>query len=120
MAARPSVLGATERADEAKSTQISIVGTLIILLIVFGAAVAAGVPLLGMSAFVATTGLLGPVSQLTPLHEAVQIVTMLIGLAVGVDYAMFYLRRMLEEQDKGCSCPTSRWTSPPPPRVARC
>ncbi|MPY86031.1 MAG: MMPL family transporter, partial [Actinophytocola sp.] len=59
------------------------------------AAVAAGVPLLlGISAFVATTGLLGPVSQLAPLHEAVQIVTMLIGLAVGVDYAMFYLRRM--------------------------
>ncbi len=32
-----------------------------------------------------------------------QIVTMLIGLAVGVDYAMFYLRRMMEEQDKGRS-----------------
>src|SRR3954464_12628804 len=79
-------------------------GRLIILLLVFGAAVAAGVPLLlGISAFVATTGLLGPVSQLTPLHEAVQIVTMLIGLAVGVDYAMFYMRRMLEEQDKGRS-----------------
>ena len=28
---------------------------------------------------------------------------MLIGLAVGVDYAMFYLRRMMEEQDKGRS-----------------
>ena len=51
----------------------------------------------------ATTGLLGPVSQLAPLHEAVQIVTMLIGLAVGVDYAMFYMRRMMDEQDKGRS-----------------
>ena len=80
------------------------IGTLIILLLVFGAAVAAGVPLvLGITAFVATSGLLGPVSQLAPLHEAVQIVTMLIGLAVGVDYAMFYLRRMMEEQDKGRS-----------------
>ena len=70
----------------------------------FGAAVAAGVPLLlGVSAFVATTGLLGPVSQLSPLHEAVGQVTMLIGLAVGVDYAMFYLRRMMEEKDKGRS-----------------
>ena len=51
----------------------------------------------------ATTGLLGPVSQLSPLHEAVGQVTMLIGLAVGVDYAMFYMRRMMEEQDKGRS-----------------
>jgi uncharacterized membrane protein YdfJ with MMPL/SSD domain len=103
-ASERKALGATERADEAKSQQISIAGTLIILLLVFGAAVAAGVPLLlGVSAFVATTGLLGPVSQLAPLHEAVQIVTMLIGLAVGVDYAMFYLRRMMEEQDKGRS-----------------
>src|SRR4029079_2698745 len=97
-------LGATERADEAKSAQFSMVGTLLILLIAFGAAVAAGVALLlGISSFVATTGLLGPVSQLSPLHEAVGQVTMLIGLAVGVDYAMFYMRRMMQEQDKGRS-----------------
>ena len=87
-----------------QNLESSKMGTLIILLLMFGAAVAAGVPLLlGISAFVATTGLLGPVSQLAPLHEAVLIVTMLIGLAVGVDYAMFYLRRMMEEQDKGRS-----------------
>jgi len=103
-ASERKALGATERADEAKSTQISMGGTLIILLLVFGAAVAAGVPLLlGVSAFAATMGLLGPLSQLTPLHAAVGQVTMLIGLAVGVDYAMFYLRRMMEEQDKGRS-----------------
>ena len=95
-------LGAKERADEAKQMQFSTGGTLILLLIAFGAAVAAGVPLLlGISSFVATTGLLGPISQLSPLHEAVAQVTMLIGLAVGVDYAMFYMRRMMEEQDKG-------------------
>jgi uncharacterized membrane protein YdfJ with MMPL/SSD domain len=83
-------LGATERADEAKSMQFSMGGTLLILLLAFGAAIAAGVPLLlGVSAFVATTGVLGPISQLSPLHEAVGQVTMLIGLAVGVDYAMF-------------------------------
>jgi uncharacterized membrane protein YdfJ with MMPL/SSD domain len=103
-ASQQKALGATERADEAKQTQISMGGTLILLLIAFGAAVAAGVPLLlGVSAFTATTGLLGPISQLTPLHEAVQQVTMLIGLAVGVDYAMFYMRRMMEERDKGRS-----------------
>jgi uncharacterized membrane protein YdfJ with MMPL/SSD domain len=84
--------------------QLSTGGTLVLLLIAFGAAVAAGVPLLlGVSSFVATTGLLAPISQISPLHEAVGHVTMLIGLAVGVDYAMFYMRRMMEEQDKGRS-----------------
>jgi uncharacterized membrane protein YdfJ with MMPL/SSD domain len=103
-ASERNALGETERQDEAKSTQISMGGSLIILLLAFGAMVAAGVPLfLGISSFVATTGLLGPVSKLMPLHEAVGQVTMLIGLAVGVDYAMFYLRRMMEERDKGRS-----------------
>ena len=103
-ASEAKAIGPQGRADEAKEMQVSLAGTLIILLIAFGAAVAAGVPLfLGISAFVATTGLLGPVSQLMPLHEAVSQVTMLIGLAVGVDYAMFYMRRMMEERDNGRS-----------------
>jgi uncharacterized membrane protein YdfJ with MMPL/SSD domain len=103
-ASQQKAQGAIGRADEAKQMKFSITGTLVILLLAFGAAVAAGVPLfLGISAFVATTGLLAPVSQLYPLHEAVGEVTMLIGLAVGVDYAMFYMRRMMEERDKGRS-----------------
>ena len=64
-ASQQHALGPKERADEAKSQQFSMGGTLLILLLTFGAAVAAGVPLLlGISSFVATTGLLGPVSQL--------------------------------------------------------
>ena len=103
-ASQQRALGPQDRANEAKSTNFSMGGTLVLLLLTFAAAVAAGVPLLlGVSSFVATTGLLGPVSQLTPLHPAVQQVTMLIGLAVGVDYAMFYMRRMTEERDKGRS-----------------
>jgi RND superfamily putative drug exporter len=103
-ASQQKALGAIGRADEAKQMKFSIAGTLVILLLAFGAVVAAGVPLfLGISAFVATTGLLAPVSQLYPLHEAVGEVTMLIGLAVGVDYAMFYMRRMMEERDNGRS-----------------
>jgi uncharacterized membrane protein YdfJ with MMPL/SSD domain len=93
-----------EAADEARSQQLSLAGTLIVLLLAFGAAVAAGVPLLlGATSVGATIGLLGPVSQLTGLHPAVAQVVTLVGLAVGVDYAMFYLRRMMEEQDKGRS-----------------
>jgi uncharacterized membrane protein YdfJ with MMPL/SSD domain len=103
-ASQQRALGPQERKDEAKEKNVSMGGTLLILLLAFGAAVAAGVPLLlGVSSFVATTGLLGPVSQLVPLHPAVAQVTLLIGLAVGVDYAMFYMRRMTEERDGGRS-----------------
>ena len=70
-ASERKALGEQERKDEARSLQLSMVGTLLILLLAFGAAVAAGVPLLlGITAFIATTGLLGPVSQVAPLHEA--------------------------------------------------
>jgi RND superfamily putative drug exporter len=103
-ASQQKALGEQQRADEAKEKQFSMGGTLLILLLTFGALVAAGVPLLlGVTSIAATMGLLGPASQLSPLHEAVAQVVILIGLAVGVDYAMFYLRRMMEEQDKGRS-----------------
>jgi uncharacterized membrane protein YdfJ with MMPL/SSD domain len=103
-ASEENALGAKEAADEARSMQLSLVGTLLILLLAFAAIVAAGVPLLlGLTSVLATVGLLGPVSQLSGLHPAVAQVVMLVGLAVGVDYAMFYMRRMMEEKDKGRS-----------------
>ena len=88
--------------DQTKSEMFSYPATLIILLVAFGALVAAGVPLLlGATAVVGTIGLLGPVSQLHALSDVVAQVVILVGLAVGVDYAMFYLRREMEERDKG-------------------
>jgi RND superfamily putative drug exporter len=102
VASERKALGEKERKDEARSLQLSMGGTLLILLLAFGAALAAGVPLLlGLTSVFATVGLLGPISRLAELHEAVAQVVTLVGLAVGVDYAMFYLRRMMEEQDKG-------------------
>jgi uncharacterized membrane protein YdfJ with MMPL/SSD domain len=76
--------------------------TLVILLIAFGALVAAGLPLLlGATAVMGTIGLLGPISQLHALEESSSSVVLLVGLAVGVDYSMFYLRREMEERDAG-------------------
>jgi len=96
-------------------------GTLIILLIAFGAAVAAGVPLfLGITSFVATTGLLGPVSKLMPLHEAVGQGTMLIGWPSASTYAMFYMRRMMEERDKRPLVRRCARRRPPRPPAAPC
>ena len=88
--------------DFKKAETLSIPLTLVILLVAFGALVAAGLPLLlGLTAVGATLGLLGPISQLTPVTDQIASVILLIGLAVGVDYSMFYVRREMEERDKG-------------------
>jgi uncharacterized membrane protein YdfJ with MMPL/SSD domain len=76
--------------------------TLILLALTFGTLVAAGIPLLlAITAVLATLGLVGPISQISPVEESVHHVILLIGLAVGVDYALFYLRRMREERAAG-------------------
>jgi RND superfamily putative drug exporter len=55
-----------------------------------------------MSAVLAALGLLGPISHLIPVAEGtINSMVVLIGLAVGVDYSMFYLRRKLEERHAG-------------------
>lgn len=76
--------------------------TLAILLIAFGALIAASVPLLlALSAVAAAIGLSAAASQLVPAVDAVNSVILLIGMAVGVDYSLFYLRREREERAKG-------------------
>lgn len=88
--------------DFKQAETLSLPLTLLILLVAFGALVAAGLPLLlGMTAVGATLGLLGPISQLTPVTDQIASVILLIGLAVGVDYSMFYVRREMEERDRG-------------------
>ena len=88
--------------DFKRAETLSLPLTLIILLVAFGALVAAGLPLLlGLTAVGATFGLIGPISQLTPVTDQIGSVVLLIGLAVGVDYSMFYVRREMEERDKG-------------------
>ncbi len=68
--------------------------TLGILVVVFGALVAAGIPLLlGLSAVMATIALIAIPSQWFPMDDASSSIILLIGLAVGVDYSLFYLKR---------------------------
>ncbi len=90
--------------DLGRATSTSLPLTLILLVLAFGTLVAAGLPvLLAVSAVLATMGLVGPVSQLAPVSDGVAHVILLIGLAVGVDYALFYLRRAREERQAGRS-----------------
>jgi RND superfamily putative drug exporter len=90
--------------DFKRAEMLSLPVTLAVLLVAFGALVAAGVPLLlGLSAVAATLGLVGVLSHAVPMDDAVSSVVLLIGLAVGVDYTLFYMRREREERHRGAS-----------------
>jgi RND superfamily putative drug exporter len=90
--------------DLKKAGILSLPVTLIILVIVFGALVAAGIPLLlALTAIVATFGLVALPSSIVPIDQTVYELILLIGLAVGVDYSMFYLKREREERAAGRS-----------------
>jgi anti-anti-sigma factor len=90
--------------DFARAETLSLPITLGILLLAFGALVAAGLPvLLGLSAVAATFGIVGIVSHVLPTHQNVAQVILLVGLAVGVDYSLFYIRREREERKRGKS-----------------
>ena len=88
--------------DLKKAETLSLPLTLVILLLAFGALVAAGLPLLlGVTSVMATTGLVAAVSQFSPATENLSSVVVLVGLAVGVDYSLFYIRREREERKAG-------------------
>jgi uncharacterized membrane protein YdfJ with MMPL/SSD domain len=92
-------------ADDLTSAGVfSIPITLIILVIAFGALVAAGIPLLlALTAVFATFGLTALPSHVLPLAQEAPAVVLLIGLAVGVDYSMFYVKRERQERAAGRS-----------------
>ena len=90
--------------DLKKAGELSLPVTLIILIITFGTLVAAGLPLLvGITAVLAAMGLVAIPSELLPVDANLPAVILLIGLAVGVDYSLFYLRREREERAAGRS-----------------
>ncbi|MEU9788646.1 MMPL family transporter [Streptomyces phaeochromogenes] len=89
--------------DDFKQAEYSAVPVALgILLVAFGALVAALVPvLLAITAIVATMGLMMIVSHIQPMDDTSSSVMLLVGLAVGVDYCLFYLRREREERAAG-------------------
>jgi putative drug exporter of the RND superfamily len=93
-----ALLGQDFRRAEESSVPI----TLVLLLAVFGALIAAGIPLL-----LAATAVISAISLLTipghwlPVGSSTSEVVLIIGMAVGVDYSLFYLRREREERAAG-------------------
>jgi RND superfamily putative drug exporter len=105
MASATHVLNDTVGKDFKKAEKLTVPVTLLILLFAFGALVAAGLPvLLAFSAVLASIGFYSLFTHLLPGDfDTTQSVILLIGMAVGVDYSLFYLRREREERHAGRS-----------------
>jgi RND superfamily putative drug exporter len=89
-----------QRSDDlALSEAITLPVTLVTLMVVFGSVTMAGVPLLlALSSIAAAIGLSMVVSHVSPDAGVGTNVILMIGLAVGVDYTLFYLKREREER----------------------
>ena len=96
-------IGAVVNADLDGSLRISLPATFIILVLAFGAVVAAFVPLfLAITALLAAFGLLGIYSQaISPVSPYATQLVVLIGLAVAVDYSLFMVTRFRSERRAG-------------------
>jgi RND superfamily putative drug exporter len=91
--------------DMGRAELTSLPLTIVILAVAFGALVAAGLPvLLAFSAVFAAIGLNALVSHVVPTdQQTLSAIILMIGMAVGIDYSLFYLRREREERAKGRS-----------------
>ncbi|WP_197682434.1 MMPL family transporter [Jiangella sp. DSM 45060] len=88
--------------DLKRAEYLSLPVSLLIMLVVFGALIAAAVPvLLALSSVVAAMGLSAFASYVVPSTDILASVVLLVGMAVGVDYSLFYVRREREEREKG-------------------
>ncbi|HYK32108.1 MAG TPA: MMPL family transporter, partial [Streptosporangiaceae bacterium] len=87
---------------QAEKTSIPL--TLLLLLIVFGALIAASIPvILAATAVMTAVSLLAIPGQWLPIGQGTSEVVLIIGMAVGIDYTLFYLRREREERAAGAS-----------------
>jgi RND superfamily putative drug exporter len=75
--------------------------TLVILVLAFGSVIAAGLPLVvGLLTIVCALGAAGIVGRFVPLSLMLQSLVTMIGLGLGIDYALLIVRRFREEM--GC------------------
>ncbi|WP_329241209.1 MMPL family transporter [Actinoallomurus sp. NBC_01490] len=90
------------KGDFQRAEHFSMPVTVVILLVAFGSLIAAGIPLLlALSTVIGAFGLLQVVDHWTPINSATHSMVLLIGVAVGIDYSLFYLRREREERAAG-------------------
>jgi putative drug exporter of the RND superfamily len=103
-ASEDRAVGSVLSQDFRKAEFTSLPITLVLLLIVFGALVAAGIPLLlAGTAVITAISLTSVLGHWLPTGQSTSEVVLIIGMAVGVDYSLFYLRREREERAAGRS-----------------
>jgi RND superfamily putative drug exporter len=97
-----SEIQAIFKEDLKSSEVIGLPAALVVLVLVFGAAIAAGLPLIvSILAIVIAMGITGVISRFTPMGDVVMNMIIMIGLAVGIDYALFIVERFREERARG-------------------
>jgi RND superfamily putative drug exporter len=95
-------IGSSSSQDFHKAELTSVPISLALLLIVFGALIAAGIPLLlAGTAVISAISLLSIPSRWLPIDSTTSSIVLLVGMAVGIDYSLFYLRRVREERASG-------------------
>ena len=88
--------------DLSRAERLGLPVALLILLVSSGAVIAAGLPLvLAMSGVIVTLGTLGAASTFTEFNLFVPNIASMIGLGVGIDYALFIVNRFREELVRG-------------------
>ena len=92
---------AAER-DLRRAEVVTLIPSLVILVVVFGALVAAGIPLVlsGVSILTAI-GLTALVGRLMDLSFFIVNMITMVGLAIGIDYTLFIISRYREERRNG-------------------
>ena len=99
-----SEIGDIANEDMSKDISIGMPVAAVVLIVVFGALIAAGIPLLlGTVTIVGGLGLAQILSGVVFIDETATSVVTMIGLAVGIDYALFYLERYREERRHGAA-----------------
>ena len=94
--------------DLLRAERVGIPLTIIVLLLVFGAPIAAGLPLvLALGTITITLAILYVLSRFMPVSVFAQNAVTMVGLGIGVDYALFLVSRCREELSRGASFPSA-------------
>jgi putative drug exporter of the RND superfamily len=103
-ASTDAVASTLMNSDFRRAEMTSVPITLVLLLAVFGALIAAGIPVvLAGTVVIATVSLLAAAGRWLPIGASTSQIVLLLGMAVAVDYSLFYLRREREERAAGKS-----------------
>ena len=90
------------KSDMEKAEIFGVPAALVVLVIVFGTLVAAGMPLLlSILSIVVALAITGLIGQLYPMNTFMLNVLTMMGLAVGIDYTLFVISRYREERARG-------------------